>query len=74
MSAIADCFNDIPAYNCLEPLNASMVPLLFAAEMIVYGEFSDRKADILRRLRGLAIVTRVSIQTINPVEWVRLLS
>jgi len=72
MNIIYSTYEDYPSYNYYDPFNPNTIPLLFAAEMIVYGKYSSIRDRILHNLRTKASGenTRWKFGTKNPFEYV----
>lgn len=72
MKAIMAAYHDYPQYNYLNPFSPDSLPLLFAAELLVYGSLVAKKDQVLQRLTNT--IPKLNFGERNPYELVIALS
>ena len=73
MNHILDAYRNSPTYRSEEPLRRDTLDFLFAAEMLVYGDFRPYADEVEARLIRLAKseATMVSVEDVSPIDLVR---
>jgi len=68
MESIRKAYIRAPEYSSSNPLEKQIIPFLFAAEKLVYGELSNKRGNILTNLAEIS--GRVDFESTDPVSLV----
>ena len=73
MNHIYNAYRNARSYDSNEPLRLDTREFLFAAEMLVYGDFRPYAHEVKARLIRLARseATMVSVEDVSPIDLVR---